>query len=114
MWQEKGIKFPGSKEFASEFKKTFGKKPSYQAAAGYASGQIMAAAIDQTGSLDKKKIRDALATMDTFTIFGRYGVDSTGMQARHFALVTQWQNGELEVVGPTDIEAVTIIPPIFK
>jgi branched-chain amino acid transport system substrate-binding protein len=114
MWQEKGIRFPGSKDFADNFKITFGRDPSYKAAAGFASGQILAAAINQTGSLNKEKIRDALANMDTFTIFGRYGVDSTGMQVRHFALVTQWQKGSLEVVGPADMEAINITPPVFK
>jgi branched-chain amino acid transport system substrate-binding protein len=113
-WQEKGVQFPGSKEFATDFKKTFGKEPSYQAAAGYASGQILAAAIAKTESLDRKRLRDALASLDIMTVMGRYGVDSTGMQIRHFALVTQWQKGNLEVVGPADMDAIKIIPPIFK
>ena len=48
------------------------------------------------------------------TVLGRYGVDSTGMQIRHFALVTQWQDSKLEVVGPADMKAINIIPPVFK
>ena len=113
-WQEKGVQFPGSHEFAKDFKQAFGKDPSYQAAAGYSSGQILAAAIAETGTLDKKKLRDALASLDIMTVLGRYGVDSTGMQIRHFALVTQWQNSQLEVVGPADMAAINIIAPVFK
>ena len=113
-WQEKGVQFPGSQEFAKDFKQAFGKDPSYQAAAGYASGQILAAAIAETGTLNKKKFRDALASLDIMTVLGRYGVDSTGMQIRHFALVTQWQNSQLEVVGPADMAAINIVAPVFK
>lgn len=113
-WEEKGVQFPGSQEFASHFKQAYGMKPSYQAAAGYASGQILETAITKIKSLDKQKLRDALASLETLTIMGRYGVDSTGQQIRHFALVTQWQNSVLEVVGPADMEAVKSVAPIFK
>lgn len=113
-WEEKGVQFPGSQEFAADFIKLYGKKPSYQAAAGYASGQILEAAINKIKSLDKQKLRNTLSSLDTLTIMGRYGVDSTGMQIRHFALVTQWQNETLEVVGPADMEGIKSVPPIFK
>lgn len=112
-WEAKGVMFPGSLEFARDFTEEFGRKPSYQAAAGYASGQILEAAIAKTGSLDKKALRDALASLDTLTIFGRYGVDPTGQQIRHFSLVTQWQNGTLEIVAPTGLDAVETVPAIF-
>lgn len=113
-WDENGVQFPGSKEFVADFKRTFGKNPSYQAAAGYASGQILEAALNNIKSLDRQKLRDALATLETVTVLGRYGVDSTGQQIRHFALVTQWQDGQLKVVGPADMEAVNSVPPLFK
>lgn len=113
-WDENGVQFPGSKDFVADFKQTYGKKPSYQAAAGYASGQILETAINNIKTLDRQKLRDALATLETITVLGRYGVDSTGQQIRHFALVTQWQNGSLEVVGPKDMESVNSAPPVFK
>ena len=113
-WDENGVQFPGSKEFAADFKQAYGKNPSYQAAAGYASGQILEAALNNIKSLDRQKLRDALATLETVTVLGRYGVDSTGQQIRHFALVTQWQDGKLKVVGPADMEAVNSVPPLFE
>jgi branched-chain amino acid transport system substrate-binding protein len=113
-WDENGVQFPGSKDFAADFKRAYGKKPSYQAAAGYASGQILETAINNINTLDRQKLRDALATLETITVLGRYGVDSTGQQIRHFALVTQWQNGRLKVVGPSDVKSVNSVPPVFK
>lgn len=112
-WEANGVQFPGSLEFAEDFEKEYGKKPSYQAAAGYASGQILAAAINKIGSLEKEELRNALATLDILTIFGRYGVDPTGQQIRHFSLLTQWQNGVLEVVAPQNLKSVKAMTAIW-
>ena len=112
-WEADGVLYPGSQEFAKNFAERFGKKPSYQAAAGYASGQILEAAITAINSLDRRRLRDTRSSLDTMTILGRYGVDSTGQQIRHFSLVTQWQNGKLRVVGPQELKAVKSTPPIF-
>ncbi len=113
-WDEKGAQFPGSQKFTDDFRKNFGKDPSYQAAAGYSSGQILEAAITQIGSLDRQKLRDALSALDILTVLGRYGVDSTGQQIRHFSLVMQWQDSHLKVVGPADLEAVNSVSPVFQ
>ncbi len=113
-WEEKGVQFPGSQEFANDFRKTYGRKPFYHAAAGYSSGQILEAAIAKVGSLDRRKLRDTLSSLDILTVLGRYGVDSTGQQIRHFALLMQWQDSTLKVVGPADLEAVKSVAPVFK
>jgi len=113
-WEAQGVNFPGSQQFADDFYYKFKAKPSYQAAAGFSVGQILEAAIKKTGSLDKEKIRDALASLDTMTILGRYGVDSTGQQIRHFSLLMQWQNGQLKIVAPTGLESVRTVPALFN
>lgn len=113
-WEEEAVQFPGSQQFAKDFHKAFGKKPSYQAAAGYASGQILKTAIEQAKSLDREKVRNALASLETLTVLGRYGVDATGQQIRAFAFVVQWQDAKLKVVGPADMKSVKITDPIFK
>jgi len=113
-WEEEGVQFPGSKEFATSFKQEYGKKPPYQAAAGYSVGQILQTAIAQTGSLDKQKLRDALSALDTLTVLGRYGVDSTGQQIRNFALITQWQDSKLVVVGPQNLKSINAVAPVFR
>jgi branched-chain amino acid transport system substrate-binding protein len=55
--------------------------------------------------------RDILSAMDTMTIIGRYGVDRTGMQIKHFNLIIQWQNGKKEVVWPEELRTAK---PVFK
>ena len=109
-WEPTSL-FPNSKEFTDVFNKTYQATPSYHAAASYAAGQVMEAAIAKTKSLDKEKLREALSSLDTMTIMGRYGVDRTGKQIRIFATIVQWQNGRKETVAP--LEAMTV-QPIWK
>lgn len=102
---------PGSKEFADIFEKTYGSPASYHAANAYAAGQILDAAVNKAKSFDRNKIRDVLSSLDTITIIGRYGVDHTGKQIRHFARTVQWQNGKREIVAPAEIMTAK---PVWK
>lgn len=106
-----GLLAPGCKEFFETFKKTYKKEPAHHAAQAYAAGQILEEAIKRAGSLDREKIREMLYSMDTMSIIGRYGVDRTGMQIKHFSLVIQWQKGKKEVVWPEEIRTGK---PIFR
>jgi branched-chain amino acid transport system substrate-binding protein len=91
------------KTFLEPFVKTYNIKPSYHAAIAFAACQILETAIRKTHSLDREKVRNILATMDTMSIIGRYGVDHNGMQIKHFPINIQWQNGEKKVVWPEEI-----------
>lgn len=104
------LPFPGAKTFFESFTKKYAIEPAYQAATAYASGMILKTAIEKTGTLDKKQIRNTLAALDTFTIIGRYGVDRTGMQIKHFQVILQWINNRKEIVWPKELMTVT---PLF-
>jgi branched-chain amino acid transport system substrate-binding protein len=95
--------FPGARQFAESFNRSYHKMPSYQAAAAYASGQILEAAARKEGSLDREKLREGLSSLDTLTIVGRYGVDRTGKQTRQVSTTVQWQNGKKKTVGPKEV-----------
>jgi len=103
---------PESKKFYESFFKIYKKKPTYHAATAYAAGQILEAAIKKTGTLQRDKIRDRLSTMETMSIIGRYGVDKTGMQIKHFPFIIQWQNGKKEIIWPE--EFMTSKPIFFR
>ena len=103
--------FPGSKEFAEKFVKTYRMTPSYHAAAAYAAGQITEAAILKAKSFDREKLRDTLYSLDTISIIGRFGVDRTGKQVRHFTSTIQWQKGRKEIIAPPELMTAT---PIWK
>lgn len=112
MWEHQGgLKRQGSSEFYEAFIKTYKEKPSYHAASAYAGGQILESAIKKAGSIDRDNIRVILLSMDATSILGRYGVDRTGMQIKHFNLIIQWQNGKKEVVWTEELRTAN---PIFR
>jgi branched-chain amino acid transport system substrate-binding protein len=102
-WEPRVAKsFPGGSRFVEEFREAHGHDPDYLAASAYAGCQVLEAAA-KACSLDRQKLRQALAGLDTLTILGRYGVDPTGMQLRQFPLTMQWQKGRKEVVWPEEL-----------
>ncbi|MCP3901328.1 MAG: amino acid ABC transporter substrate-binding protein [Desulfobacteraceae bacterium] len=110
---EKGAtsKYPFGSEFVQMFNNHYAGEPSYHAATAYAAGMILKIAINKVGSLDSEKIRDTLSQMDTMTVIGRYGVDQSGKQKRHFPMIIQWQQGKKKVVWP---EGIKTADPIFN
>lgn len=99
------------REFYESFMRTYGLRPSYHAATAYAAGQLLEEAVKRAGSIDKEKLRHVLSTMEAMTIIGRYKVDRTGLQIRHYNLIIQWQRGKKEIVWP---ETIRTAEPIFR
>jgi branched-chain amino acid transport system substrate-binding protein len=90
---------PGMKEFIERYEKRFGEKPNYHAGGAYAGLQVTEAAIKKAGSFDPEKVRDALASIDVATVYGRYKVDARGMNS-HEGLTFQVLRGQRRVVWP--------------
>jgi branched-chain amino acid transport system substrate-binding protein len=93
------LKHPGMKEFIASYEKRYGEKPNYHAGGAYGALQVTEAAIKKAGSFDKEKLREALASIDVQTIFGRYKVDTKGMND-HEGVTFQILKGERRVVWP--------------
>ena len=103
--------WPGSKEFDAEYFKRFHSHPAYHAIQAYASLHAAAKAMNDAGSLDAAKIRDAIKALNQpMTPFGPVHFDANG-QNQHPVLITQVQVGQYKVVFPTDAaDAKPIIP----
>ena len=93
------LKHPGMEQFIAAYDKRFGEKPNYHAGGAYGALQVTEMALKKAGSFDKEKLRDALATIDTQTIYGHYKVDAKGMNA-HEGLTFQILKGQRKVVWP--------------
>jgi branched-chain amino acid transport system substrate-binding protein len=93
------LKHPGMKEYIAEYKKRYGEEPNYHAGGTYGALQVTEAALKQAGSFDSQKLRDALASIETTTIFGRYKVNEKGMND-HEGLTFQILQGQRRVVFP--------------
>jgi branched-chain amino acid transport system substrate-binding protein len=95
----KVLKNPGMEEYIASYEKRYGEKPNYHAGGAYGALQVTEAAIKKAGSFDNEKIREALATIDVVTIYGRYKVDARGMNAAE-GMTFQILKGQRRVVWP--------------
>src|SRR5439155_1227856 len=91
--------YPGMKEYIERYEKRYGEKPNYHAGGAYGALQVTEAALKHVGSFDSEKLRDALATIEVQTVFGRYKVDAKGMNS-HEGLTFQILRGQRRVVWP--------------
>ena len=98
-WNPK-VPYPGAKEFWDRMVQFAGagKVDWYGNAFAYSSMQVLEQAIEKAGTLDRKKIRDVIATNTFDTVIGpvKY-VDQINVQSP--GEVGQWQKGAFEVVA---------------
>lgn len=103
---------PGSREFAQAYQAVHGNMPGYHAAEAYATGQILEKAILKAGRVDRARVRDELARLDTNSVLGRYAVDRTGTLTKRDSLLIQWQSGRREIIWPAAVR--TAAPILYK
>ena len=101
---------PGAKAyFDAHTKKFAGKEPDrWASGATWAGLEIMTAGVAKVG-LDKKALRDYIATTNHKTIIG--DIKFTGSENTATpGTVSQWQNGEFEVVWPPALATAKLNP----
>jgi len=103
--------FGNSQKYAAMFKQAFNYDPPYQAAESTASVEVFADAIERAGSLDKDKVRDALAKTDMMTFFGPVKFDATGKNIAKSMVMYQVQHEKYVVVAPAKWAAAKPIYP---
>lgn len=92
--------FGNPEKYAELFKKTFNYDPPYQAAESTAAVEVFADAIERAGSLDREKVRDALAKTNLMTFYGPVKFDSTGKNTAKSMVMYQVQHEKYVVVAP--------------
>jgi branched-chain amino acid transport system substrate-binding protein len=98
-----GLPYPGNREFVMAYEKEYNRTPSVQAAASYAGCRLLVETLQQTGSLDSNKLREALLALTTKTVLGDFAVDDRGFQIAHKAITIQWQDGKQVTVWPDEV-----------
>jgi branched-chain amino acid transport system substrate-binding protein len=113
-WNSKSS--PAAKAYFDAHTKKFGGKEPDRWASGacWASLEILTAAVASQG-LDRKAVRDYIAKTEHNTIIGKIkftGVENTATPGS----VSQWQNGEFEVVWPKSMATAALVPakPAWK
>jgi len=77
--------------------------PDYHVAESTAACLAFQKAIENAGSLDATKVRDALVSLDVMTFFGQIKFDSRGINTFKPMVVEQIQNGAHYTVFPLDV-----------
>ncbi len=95
----KGYLFSDTQEFVKEFKKRYGYDPDYHNASGIADVAVLKNAIERAGTLNPKKVRDAIASTSLDTIYGHVEFAPNG-QIKGTSVVLQILNGEVVQVYP--------------
>jgi branched-chain amino acid transport system substrate-binding protein len=84
-----------------------GATPAYHAGEAGAALLVLANAIRQADSLNTTAVRAALGSLNVMNFFGRFQIDSRGLQIAHSMVLVQWQAGVKKVVLPTSLADAT-------
>jgi branched-chain amino acid transport system substrate-binding protein len=108
-----GLKIPGVKELNESHMKKYGRPADVITGPAYACVQALANAIERAGTLDRAKLRDAIAATNMVTVIGplKFRPDGTGV-VEYFGV--QWQKGVQEVVFPKEYATATLVYPMPK
>jgi branched-chain amino acid transport system substrate-binding protein len=87
---------PEAQKFIKDYEAKYGNKPDDVAALTYDSGQLLLAAITRANSLDRQKVRDALATISKFEgVTGTMRFSGTGDPVKS-AVIIQIKDGKFK------------------
>jgi branched-chain amino acid transport system substrate-binding protein len=109
-----GLPWPGNEKLVDDAKKRLGGKlPWCGVGTGYMDVQIVADAIERAGTLNRDKIRDALAKSEMMTVGGPVKVRSDGTFELNVYLC-QWQKGRYVPVWPKKYAIAEPVLPVPK
>jgi len=96
--------WPTTAAFYKEFVAQNKSDPDYVHASCAAAAVVLRNAIERAGSLDKAKVRQALAETDINTFYGPIKFSSNGMNQVRDLPIIQVQNKHVKVLHPADIK----------
>jgi branched-chain amino acid transport system substrate-binding protein len=110
------MKGAGVKELNDAHEKKYGRPADPLSGPAYACVEILAAAVARAGSLERDKVRDAIAATSMTSVIGpvKFRADGTGIVQQ---ALLQWQNGKQELVWPKESATVPLAypaPPFAK
>ena len=104
------FKYPGVTELNAAHVKKIGRPSDPITGPAYACVQILTAALTKAGTLDREKVRDAIAATDMMTVVGpvKFRADGTGVVQGAFL---QWLDGQQELVWPKEFATKPLAYP---
>lgn len=104
------MQFPGVAELNEKHVELMGRPSDPIVGPAYALIQILSAAIESAGSLDRDAIRDAIAATDMDTVIGNvtFNEDGTG---NVLTAMLQYQEGKVQLVWPAEFATADLAYP---
>ena len=96
--------FGSTENFNKLFQAKYKLEPDYGEASSAAAGVVLQLAIEKAGTIDRKKVRDALASMNETTFFGPIKFGPSGQVISLDPPVFQVQGGKQIVIFPNGIK----------
>lgn len=108
----KGEYFGSAAEYAEYFQELHGVPPVYQAASATASALALQIAIEDAGDLETDAVRTALLEMEADTFYGPIDFDERGVNIAKPMGTIQVQDGEINVIAPSEAKIADLTYPI--
>lgn len=102
---------PYNSAFVADYAALWSKPPDAAAAQGYAAASVLGRAVEQVGSLEQEKLRQALASLEIGTVLGTYRVAPSGEQTGMKPAVVQIQRGHARVLWPPALRGEARLQP---
>lgn len=103
--------YQNSKDYAKGFEATYHHRPDYHNGESTATCLAFQYAIENAGTLNPEKVRDALAKLDVTTFYGILKFDNRGINVYKPMVVNQIQNGKLVTVWPRGLAEAAVMYP---
>jgi len=96
-WSEK-YRFPEDDYVNAKFQEKTRRGPDPVAGNAYAAGQVLFAAIEKAGTLDRTAIRDAVRATNMMTVSGPIKFSEVGDTVDKVLVILQWMGGDRKIV----------------
>lgn len=106
-----GFFYGSAGDYVERFEQEFDYSPDYHNAAASATILTYLNAFRQVDELGPRPVRDAVAASDLMTAYGQVAFTETGQADRPMVLY-QWQEGEKQLVFPTDVARADPVYPM--
>lgn len=116
-WWNKDVPTAQAKAFAGKYQKTYNEPAEWFAATAYEAFRVMAKAIEDAGTLDKTKIRDAMAKIDmknSLVVGGRVWFKPNGQIDNDHLIMQNLPGGKVAIIFPKDVATAQPVVPIPK
>jgi branched-chain amino acid transport system substrate-binding protein len=103
--------FGSAQDYTRDFKKRFGADAEYHSAEAAAACMALVLAVEKADSADAKKVRDAMAGLNTNSFFGPIRFNAKGQNVYKPMSAIQIQDGKVVTVYPKDQQQAPLTWP---